>query len=59
MPRLEDSPARQLLWAVLILGFILGGVLLAYELRDTELVNPQVQQREWVEWRTHPPEPPR
>ena len=49
---------QQWVWAMVILSLMFGGILLAFALRGTELVNPTVQQEEWVRWRTQP-QPPR
>ncbi len=39
----------QWFWATVILVLILGGCLLSYAFRDTEWVNPDIQQRDWLE----------
>ena len=39
----------QWFWGTLIMVLILGGCVLAYAFRDSELVNPDIQQRGWLE----------
>lgn len=43
------SALRQFFWAAVIVAGILAGCALALMLRNTELVNPDIQQRKWIE----------
>lgn len=47
--RRQDGIPNQWVWGTIIAAVFLAGCVMAYALRDTELVNPQVQQQGWLE----------
>ncbi len=46
-----NSRPKQRVWAAILLGIVIGAGVVAYVLRDTELVNPDVVQRGWLEFK--------
>lgn len=47
------SRTRQWIWGTVLLLLLAMGLLLTFLLRNTEVVNPDIVQRRWIQWRQH------